>query len=139
MIYKSVLLPCRPPQAFSLFTERISDWWPADRRHTRDPHSQIFLSASGRFWEQARDGHEVELGRVRTWEPPHRLVLDFYVGTNAAHPTEVEVGFVSEGESTRVSVTHRPTALSEDLWKLRATIFERSWGAVLAALAAAGR
>ena len=138
MIDKSVVLPCGPARAFSLFTEQISAWWPADRRHTPDPRSELFLSASGRFWERARDGHEVELGRVRVWNPPHGLVLDFYVGTDAAHPTEVEVRFIPEGEGTRVAVTHRPTALSKDMWERRAPRFERSWDVVLAALAAAG-
>lgn len=136
MIHKSVLLPCAPGRAFALFTDRVSDWWPADRRHTRDPRSELFLTASGRFWERARDGHEVDLGRVRVWEPPHRLILDFYVGTDAAHPTEVEVSFTAEGAGTRVAVTHRPTARSEALWKQRAAKFERSWEVVLAALAA---
>lgn len=137
MIRKSVLLPCPQPRAFTLFTARISEWWPADRRHTRDPQSELFLTEGGRFWERARDGHEVDLGRVREWLAPERLLLDFYVGTDAAHPTEVEVSFVPEGAGTRVSITHRPTALSEEMWKLRNSAFDRSWDVVLAALATA--
>lgn len=137
MILKSVILPLPPAPAFSLFTEKISQWWPASRRHTQDPESEIRLLASGRFWERARTGHEVELGRVRVWEPPHRLVLDFYVGTDEQHPTEVQVTFTAEAEGTRVSVEHRSTAASQELWDLRAPAFGRSWDAVLAALGAA--
>lgn len=134
MIRKSVLLPCAPGQAFALFTERITEWWPPDHRPTRDSESRLFLTEAGRFWEQDRGGREVELGRVQVWEAPHRLVLSFYLGTDAAHPTEVEVGFTPEAGGTRVTVTHRPTPLSEDLWTLRAQKFDRSWEALLAAL-----
>jgi uncharacterized protein YndB with AHSA1/START domain len=136
MIRRSVLLRCAPDRAFALFTEQASAWWPASRRHTGDPGSEIRMLASGRFWERGSDGKEVDLGRVRTWEPPHRLVLDFYVGTDAEHPTLVEVSFAAEGgTATRVTVEHRPTPLSEELWQQRAPTFDRSWELLLEALA----
>lgn len=137
MITKSVHLQCSPARAFELFTKFASEWWPEARRHTRDAGSEIRMVASGRFWERAADGHEVELGRVRVWEPEQRLVLDFYPGTDADHPTEVSVTFTLEGAGTRVSVEHRATPASESLWKSRAPRFIESWGEVLAALAAA--
>ena len=136
-IEKSVLLPCGRARAFALFTEEAGAWWPPDRRHTGDPTSRIAMLESGRFYEEARDGHVVELGRVRVWEPPDRLVLDFYPGTDAEHPTEVEVRFVDEGSSTRVCITHRPTAASAALWSTRAPRYVASWTLVLAALAQA--
>jgi hypothetical protein len=136
-IEKSVVLTCGLERAFALFTEEISAWWPPDRRHTSDPSSRITLSAAGRFVERAADGREVELGKVRTWEAPRRLVLDFYPGTDAAHPTEVEIRFEPEGAGTRVLVTHRPTAVSESLWGTRAPRYEASWDQVLAALSRA--
>jgi uncharacterized protein YndB with AHSA1/START domain len=137
MIRKTVLLACEPPRAFSLFTEQAGAWWPETRRHTPDPRSAISMLASGRFWERAADGQEVELGRVRVWDPPHRLVLDFYPGTDAEHPTEVVVTFLAEPGGTRVTIEHQPTALSEALWNQRFPRFEASWDLVLAALAQA--
>ena len=120
-----------------LFTEQVSEWWPPERRHTADPQSELFLLASGRFYERARDGREVELGRVRAWEPPSRLLLDFYPGTDAEHPTEVEVCFTPElgSKSTRVTVSHRATAKSESLFRERAARFLASWDLVLPSLA----
>ena len=135
MIKKSILLACPMDRAFYLFTQAASEWWPLERRHTQDPLSQIQMLPSGRFWERAADGHEVDLGHVREWDPPHRLVLDFYPGTDAQHPTLVVVTFAAEGDATRVTVDHRPTAVSEDLWKLRVPRFEQSWELVLAAFA----
>jgi hypothetical protein len=65
MIEKSIVLPLEPTAAFDLFTQKISLWWPMDRRHTNDSASEIFLLASGRFYERAQDGQEAELGWVR--------------------------------------------------------------------------
>jgi len=135
MIQKTVLLPVPPPQAFELFTARISEWWPKTHRPTKDPESELFLEQAGRFWERSRDGRVVELGRVLSWEPPHRLTLDFYIGTNANQPTALEVTFTAEEQGTRVTVHHRAKPESEDLWMLRAPTFDKSWDAVLSAFA----
>ena len=74
------------------------------------------MLADGRFWERATDGREVELGRVLVWEPAKRLILDFYPGTDAQHPTEVVVRFAAENGGTRVVVQHRPKPESAELW-----------------------
>jgi uncharacterized protein YndB with AHSA1/START domain len=120
-----------------LFTEHASTWWPEGRRHTPDPRSTIHMVPEGRFWERAGDGHEVELGKVRVWEPPGLLVLEFFVGTDADHPTEVTVTFTAEGERTRVLVRHGPRPESEAIFHARASAYERSWTLLLVALAGA--
>lgn len=134
MINQSVLLSLTPADAFDLFTREISQWWPPDRRHLNDANSQLFLLADGRFYERASNGTELDLGRVRLWDAPRRIVLDFYIGTDVAHPTEVEIRFDVEGDGTRVSVNHRPQESSIDLWNKRAAMFARSWESVLSAL-----
>jgi activator of Hsp90 ATPase-like protein len=138
MMIKSVLLPLPQPQAFGLFTAQISVWWPADRRHTKDPSSDIILEPQ-RFYERARDGTEVELGKVFAWDAPRRILLDFYIATGPNHPTEVEVRFEPEGAGTRITVTHRAKAESAHLWDARAPRYDRSWEVVLAALLAAAQ
>ncbi len=135
MIDRSVVLPCGQAAAFNLFTERASDWWPPSRRHTGDPDSAVLLTPGGRFWERARDGREVELGRVLEWEAPARLVLDFFPGTDADHPTRVVISFEPADDGTVVRVRHGPTPASEGaLWLERSPAFERSWATVLASL-----
>jgi hypothetical protein len=134
MMVKSVLLPLAPPAAFALFTQKITQWWPPDRRHTQDPASEIFLLPSGRFYERARDGREVELGCVRSWELPSRILLDFFVATGPDKPTEVEITFAARDGGTCVTVTHRPRPESEALWTERAPRYAQSWDIVLAAL-----
>jgi hypothetical protein len=100
MIRKSVVLPLTPIAAFELFTQRIDAWWPADRRHFQDASSQIFMLQSGRFYERTWDGREVELGRVRTWDFPRQILLDFFVATGPENPTQVDITFSALDGST---------------------------------------
>ena len=137
MMVKSVVLPLDQAASFRLFTESIGAWWPPERRHTGDPASAIFLLADGRFYERARDGREVELGRVRAWQPPARILLDFFAATGPERPTEVEIVFALREDGTHVTVTHRPTPASAGLWTERAPRYDLSWDIVLAALSRA--
>ncbi|MEZ4365835.1 MAG: hypothetical protein R2939_06055 [Kofleriaceae bacterium] len=133
---REVVLACAPARAFALFTEHAGAWWPPERRHTSDPTSVIQLREDGRFFERAGDGTEVELGRVRVWSPPDRLVFDFYPGTDRAHPTEVEVRFAAvpgAADRTAVTLVHRATPASEALFGARAPRYLASWDLVLPA------
>ncbi len=134
MIEQSVLLPCPIEWAFALFTDGISDWWPPEHRLTRDPASTVHLQSGGRFFERAADGREMELGRVRVWDAPARLVLDFYLGTGPDRPTEVTVRFEPCDDGTRVCIEHRATPSSIELWGTRSPAYVKNWSAVLAAL-----
>lgn len=135
MISRSVTLACPPDYAFEVFTTQASTWWPASRRHTGDAASEIVISAEGPFFEIAPDGRRAELGFVRAWEPPRRIVLDFYPGTDPEHPTEAVITFVPVPGGTLVRVDHGPTAASLDLFDQRAPRYEESWEVVFAALA----
>lgn len=135
MIVKSVMLKCHPERAFALFNEHAGLWWPAERRHTLDAASVIRIEASGRFFERASDGTEVELGAVLLFEPASRLVLDWYPGTGRAYPTQVDVRFEAVDAGTRVTVTHGPGAAGADVFGRNAPAYAGSWNLVLAALA----
>ena len=135
MITQSVHLQLAPAAAFSLFTARISEWWPRQNRHLDDPASTLHLLESGRFFERATDGREVELGKVRVWETGKRIVLDFYVATGPQRPTEVEVRFDAADAGTCVTVTHTSKPESEGAWTERAPRYSRAWERVLGALA----
>jgi uncharacterized protein YndB with AHSA1/START domain len=99
-----------PDQAFWVWTQRASMWWPpshtaANRRGT----SLIFEPApGGRVFERDPDGKEVDWGSVLVWEPPERLVYDWHIFSDACDATEVEVRFVAKGNgTTRVELEHR--------------------------------
>lgn len=139
VIEKTLLLPCSPEQAFTLLTESAGAWWPPERRHTKDPHSAIHIQPTGRFYERGRDGTEVELGVVRVFEPPRRLVLDWFPGTGPAEPTHVEIQLTPEGQGTRVLLQHRPGPHSAESYAKKAAAYEHSWSLVLTAWCAAAR
>jgi uncharacterized protein YndB with AHSA1/START domain len=67
------------------------------------------------------------------FEPPRRLVLDWYPGTGPAEPTHVEILLVPEGAGTRVHLVHRAGAHSADSYAKRAAAYEKSWTLVFAA------
>ena len=135
MIVKSVVLRCAPERAFALFTQHASEWWPADRRHTKDSASTIRMEATGRFFERATDGTEIELGVVRLYAPTSKLVLDWYPGTGRQHPTQVEVTFDAIESGTRVTIMHGPGVAGADLYAQNVAKYGPSWELVLAALA----
>jgi uncharacterized protein YndB with AHSA1/START domain len=137
MIEKTVLLACTPSRAFELLTQDAGAWWPPDRRHTKDPASVIRIEPSGRFYERANDGTEVELGVARVFSPPVRLVLDWYPGTGAEKPTHVEIVLSEEDGGTRVRLTHREGPHSAQVYGARAGAFEKSWTLVFDAWARA--
>jgi uncharacterized protein YndB with AHSA1/START domain len=139
MIERTLFLPCPPERAFALLTQEAGSWWPPDRRHTKDPNSAILIEPSGRFFERASDGTEVELGVVRVFEPARRLVLDWYPGTGPAEPTHVEILLVQERAGTRVQLFHRPGPESADSYAKKASAYERSWTLVLASWLRAAR
>lgn len=137
MIRKTLLLACDPDRAFELLTRQAGAWWPPDRRHTQDPRSQIFIEPGGRFFERATDGREVELGVVRVFSPPERLVLDWYPGSGAEQPTHVEIALRAEGDGTRVELLHQAGPFSAEAYGRNQGRYEQSWGLVFEAWAQA--
>ncbi len=79
----------------------------------------------------------MELGCVRYWDRPQRILLEFFIATGPERPTEVEIVFTQRGLGTEVTVTHRPKPSSELLWSERAPIYVRAWEDVLACLSRA--
>jgi uncharacterized protein YndB with AHSA1/START domain len=93
--------------AFRLFTEEISTWWPFPSHSIGggDTVAAVFEPKSGRLYEVLADGTEHDWADIVVWEPPHRFVLTWH--PNPERRTEVEVRFVDAGEGTRVELEHR--------------------------------
>ncbi|HUZ11521.1 MAG TPA: SRPBCC family protein [Caulobacteraceae bacterium] len=100
-----------PERAFEAFTRDIGAWWRPNGLFAftpRDPGVIAFEPGpGGRLIETLAAGKVFEIGRIRAWEPPRRLVFDWRQASFAAgQNTEVEVRFEPLGEETRVTVEH---------------------------------
>lgn len=101
--------------AFRLFTEQVNAWWrggPRFRWHPeRGGELRFEPGVGGRFLEVYASGESFEVGRIRVWEPPRRLVFGFRARSFASgESTEVEVRFAPSGaggRATDVTVEHR--------------------------------
>ena len=101
-----------PERAFDVFTREVGLWWRPNAMFQFTPRSPGALSfepgPEGRFIETLPNGKVFEIGRIRAWEPPFRLVFGWRQATFAPEQdTEVEVRFEPVGEETRVTVEHR--------------------------------
>ena len=105
-------VPASPERAFSAFTAEIGLWWRANPMFNFTPRSPGVLAfepgEGGRLIETLPNGKVFEIGRVRAWEPPQRLVFGWRQAAFAPdQDTEVEVRFEAVGDETRVTVEHR--------------------------------
>lgn len=101
-------LACPAEHAFTVWTTRISTWWPPDHTVSGDPE-QIVLQGhlGGRIFERTREGVEHDWGRVTAWEPPTRLAYTWHLGSDAAAATQVEIRFLPRDDATsRVEIAH---------------------------------
>jgi uncharacterized protein YndB with AHSA1/START domain len=101
-----------PQRAFDAFTGEIGRWWRPNRLFAFTPRSPGVLAfeggEGGRLTETLASGKVFEIGRVKVWEPPERLVFSWRQATFAPdQDTEVEILFEPVGEETRVTVEHR--------------------------------
>jgi uncharacterized protein YndB with AHSA1/START domain len=109
-IRKSIDVAVAPAQAFELFTERASTWWPFATHSVAGDAAVTAVfepRVGGRVYERATDGAEHDWGEITVWEPPHRFALAWTVDPSCAG-TEVEVRFAAAGSTgTRVELEHR--------------------------------
>jgi uncharacterized protein YndB with AHSA1/START domain len=115
-ILVALRVPASPGRAFEAFTAEIGAWWKASPLFAftpRDPGVLSFEPGPDKSWEEGRlietlsNGKVFEIGKVRAWEPPHRLVFGWRQAAFApGQDTEVEVTFEAVGQETRVTVQH---------------------------------
>ena len=99
-IRQSVHVDCPIEDAFRLFTEEFTDWWPL----TEDGEIEPWVG--GRVFERTRSGEERDWGSVTAWDPPCHLQLTWYVGTDRGDCQTVDIDFCVEADGTRVTLIH---------------------------------
>lgn len=112
-IVSTIEVECDRKKAFEVFTERMGQWWPLERRSmsmrhgTRAKALQVEPHLGGTLVEVSEDGTEHHWATITAFEPGERLVMDFHMGLPKENASQVEVRFVSLGPSrTKVTLTH---------------------------------
>jgi uncharacterized protein YndB with AHSA1/START domain len=100
-----------PDRAFAAFVNEIGAWWqvnPLFAFTPRDPGVLAFEPGEGgRLTTTLPSGIVFEIGKIRAWDPPRRLVFGWRQAAFAPdQDTQVEVRFEPVGEETRVTVEH---------------------------------
>ena len=112
-VRKSLHVNARPEHAFAVFTAGLGRWWPLDHGIGKTPRKAVAMETrlGGRWYEQAEDGTETNVGRIIVWEPPRRFVMTWDINSQWKPDTtvssEVEVQFIPDGSATRVELEHR--------------------------------
>jgi uncharacterized protein YndB with AHSA1/START domain len=110
-ILVALRVPATPERAFEAFTAEIGAWWRPNGLFQFTPRSPGVIGfepgPDGRLIETLKNGKVFEIGKIRAWKPPHRLVFGWRQAAFApGQDTEVEVTFEAVGEETRVTVVH---------------------------------
>lgn len=137
-VRKSVHVPLDPDRAFTLFTDRIADWWPVDKHSlsaNRFKKSSGGLSieprVGGHILEECSDGETRPWATVTAWEPGKRLTVSWYVGRPEAEATEVDIRFETVEGGTQLELTHSGfEALGKDAQPTRDG-YNQGWVGVL--------
>jgi uncharacterized protein YndB with AHSA1/START domain len=107
----AIRVPAAPERAFAVFTEDIAQWWRPSPlfQFTEERNGRLGFEPGpdGRLTETYDDGSVFEIGRIRAWQPPHRLELSWrHASFGPDRETEVHIRFEPVGDETRVTVEH---------------------------------
>ena len=133
-------IDCTPEHAFTVWTTRLSTWWPKGHSASGDTETVPVLEPrlGGRIYERTGDGREIDWGEITTWDPPHRLGYRWHIAWDVALATDVELTFVALADDrTRLDVVHTGwDRFGEEADRFR-TANTGGWGALLPRFVAA--
>lgn len=102
-IRREVIVTADPQQAFSVFTDEISAWWPLAELSVLGPASLVGFR-DGKLVEGTADGREAVWGEVHEWEPGRRLRLSWHPGRETS--SELTITFSPTETGTLVVLEH---------------------------------
>lgn len=140
-LVKNVTVACTIDLAFTLFTDRIGDWWPLSTHSVAESAAgsvAIEGRVGGRIVESCTDGSEDVWGTITVWSPPRRLAFSWHPGRPAAEATQIEVSFAATGDTTELTLVHAGWE-SVSQGSVRREGYDTGWDGVLAALGRAAQ
>ena len=101
-VRKQIVVNASQSRAFTVFTAKMSRWWPATHSILKSPLKECIVEprVGGRWYAVGEDGSSCQTGYVIEWQPPERLVLAWQIDPQWQYDpelvTEVEVKFIPE-------------------------------------------
>lgn len=133
-VRKHIQVDLPAEQAFALFADGISTWWPLETHSLGDVDTEscaIEGKVGGRIYEIMQDGTEADWGRVTEWDPPHKLVFTWHLNRDESTAQTVEVMFLSAGSGTEIELIHRDWELLGDRANEMRDGYDSGWDFVL--------
>lgn len=129
-VERTLILPATQERVFEAWTREVHLWWPQGHRPCGDAQSTLSMEhhKGGRFFARTTDGVEFEMGEVLVWEPPERLEMSWFLGSNPDLPSRVTCTFTAlDSQRTQLHIVHRGPEHLGALWLERVDKFEASW------------
>jgi uncharacterized protein YndB with AHSA1/START domain len=135
-VRKELTVAADPERAFSVFTERLAEWWPLDThslsvQRQGEPATWAGFE-DGKLLEIAADGSRIPWGEVTIWQPPRRLAYTWRINHAGETHTDVEVTFTPVDGGTLVVVEHTGWEVWGEEAAARRSSYETGWDDVLA-------
>lgn len=134
-VVKSVDVARTVEDAFRIFVNDISSWWPV-KEHSRAKDSlgertvrvDFEARVGGRIYETLNTGETRDWGEVLQIDDPRRLLFSFQMGRPKAQSGEVEIRFEPLGsDACRVVLTHSHWERFGDEADAMRSGFSRGW------------
>ncbi len=112
-IVKTIEVECRSAEAFDIFVNRTTTWWPLGGHSVSAGAGAVARALTiepivgGAVYETMHDGQRSDWGTVLTFQAGRGFSMTWHPGASADQPTEVAVTFddLPEGRC-RVVLTH---------------------------------
>ena len=119
-VRREVTVAGAPQRAFDLFTNHMSEWWPAEHHLAGSPVVAMTVEprVGGRIYDSCEDGGDSVWGQVTEWDPPASFTFAWMITGNWQLETDVDkasrvsVTFTADGDRTRVALVHK------DFWRM---------------------
>jgi uncharacterized protein YndB with AHSA1/START domain len=116
VVRREIVVNAPIEKAFAVFTDRFGDFKPPEHNLLSVPIAETVFEAKvgGHIYDRGTDGSECHWARILAYEPPHRVVFSWDIGSTwqvESDPdltSEVEVTFTAETpDRTRLELEHR--------------------------------
>jgi hypothetical protein len=140
---REIIVDADPDLAFTVFTERIGEWWPVHAHSVHGAGATVSFVDQGlgsMIVESSPGAADAVWGTVTRWDPPTSVAFTWHPGTTAEAASLVSVAFEAADGKTLVRLEHTGWEIFADPVAAREE-YGHGWPAVLdgfAALVAAG-